>query len=268
MQSKFVFETIGFERGGDPKDALRIGNVHNRRLERGREEIKRALSDVVKKHGGKFRVYIVKNSMGDDPTGMRGMWTPPQYDHKFAIDLHKAADEKYYFTPEEYNEHGGWEGSYGGRINAEKAAQEMISRWGGKINESLDFERGLEPRRAMKVGKHRNDLFNQIQSMPFVRAMRTFSELGSDNDRKILSLAAHMLKVPEEEVRIAMDKDVPIYGDSHLLDEYLERDWQYGLEDSLESGSMSFDLIGSSTGEIYVKDRKTDEFLYILGAIN
>jgi len=132
----------------------------------------------------------------------------------------------------------------------------------------VNFERGLEPKRAMKVGHHRNDLFNEIPSMSFVDAMKSFPELGSDNDRKILTLAAHMLKVPEKEVMIAWDGHAPIYSDNPLLDEYLERDWQYGSEDSLESGSMSFDLIGSSTGEIYVKDRKTDEFIYILGAIN
>jgi hypothetical protein len=134
--------------------------------------------------------------------------------------------------------------------------------------QTVHFERGLDPKRSMKVGKHRNDLFNQIQSMPFVDAMKTFSELGSDNDRLILTLAANMLKVPEEEVRIAMNKDVPIYSDNPLMDEFLEKDWQYDGEDVLESGSMSFDLIGSSTGEIYVKDRRTDEFLYVLGIIS
>jgi hypothetical protein len=52
------------------------------------------------------------------------------------------------------------------------------------------------------------------------------------------------------------------------MDEYIARQWEYGKEDTLESGSMNFDLIGSSTGEIYIKDSKSDEFLYILGAIN
>ncbi len=263
-----------FVRGVDPMDSMKLGKFHERQLEKAREELKRILGDIQQRYGGKVRVYKSVSTLG---TGMRATWIPPSAPYNYGIEFGKEGEE-YYFEPYKWNKSGEPFANvfYGGRKSAQEAANEMIAQWGGqqlvsqwgKTNEEINFERGLEPKRAMKVGQHRNDLFNEIKSIPFVDAMKTFPELGSDNDKKILALAAHMLQVPQEEVRIAMDRDRPIYNDSPLMDEYIARQWEYGKEDSLESGSMNFDLIGSSTGEIYVKDSKTDEFLYILGAIN
>jgi hypothetical protein len=269
MQARFV-------RGVDPMDSMKLGKFHERQLDQAKAQLKPILDRIVKEYGGKSRVYKALSSL---ETGVRATWIPPSSPYNYGIEFFKSLDDdEYYFTPMKWNKPGDPFASqfYGGRKSAQEAANEMIAQWGGqelvnqwgKVKESINFERGLEPKRSMKVGKHRNDLFNEIQSMPFVDAMKTFPELGSDNDRKILALASHMLEVPQEEVRIAMDRDRPIYSDNNLMDEYIAREWEYGVEDSLESGSMSFDLIGSSTGEIYVKDSKTDDFLYILGAIN
>ena len=257
MQAK----TVHFERGGDPKDVLQVGDVKGRAFARAKVEISKEMNRLVTNYGGTSRIYKLR-----EKEGIRGSWNPGR-GYRYVIDF-SDTNEGYYYFPEKYTIGGEWCGTYGGRKSAGEAADELVAQWGGKISETQHFERGMEPKRAMKVGHHRNDLFNEISSMPFVDAMKTFSELGSDNDRKILTLAALMLKIPENEVRIAMDKDVPIYSDNNLMDEFIARDWEYGVEDSLESGSMSFDLIGSSTGEIYVKDSKSDEFLYILGAIN
>jgi hypothetical protein len=119
----------------------------------------------------------------------------------------------------------------------------------------------------MRVGHYRNDLFNEIESIPFFEAIKFYPELGLV-DKQVLSAVAQMLKVPEEKVRIAMDGDAPIYTDNPLMDEYLGRDWEYGLEKELKTNLISYYLIGSSTGEVYVKDLKTDDILYILGTVS
>jgi hypothetical protein len=261
MQARFV-------RGVDPMDSMKLGKFHERQLDQAKAQLKPIFDRIVKEYGGKSRVYKALSSL---ETGVRATWIPPSSPYNYGVEFFKSSDDdQYYFTPMKWNKPGDPFASqfYGGRKSAKEAANEMIAQWGGKIMEAQHFERGLEPKRAMKVGQHRNDLFNEIQSMSFIDAMKSFPELGSDNDKKILILAANMLQVPEKEVRIAMDRNAPIYSDNNLMDEYIARQWEYGKEDTLESGSMNFDLIGSSTGEIYVKDSKTDEFLYILGAIN
>jgi hypothetical protein len=265
MQAKQVH----FERGGDPKDVIRIGDVKGRAFARAKVEISKEMDRLVTTYGGTSRIYGIYKTREQE--GIRGSWNPGR-GYRYVIDF-SDTNEDYFYFPEKYTIGGEWRGTYGGRKSAREAADELIAQWGGKISEAQNFERGMEPKRAMKVGHHRNDLFNEIKSMSFEDATEYFPELGSDTDQKILILAAHMLKVSEKEVRIAMDGDAPIYSDNPLMDEYLSRDWQYGKEDSLEStyidGSIAiFDLIGSSTGEIYVKDSKSDEFLYILGAIN
>jgi len=281
-----------FVRGVDPMDSMKLGDYHGRQLEKAKQELKGLFDTIQKKYGGKVRVYKSVNTLG---TNIQATWIPPSAPYNYGIFFCRTQfdkeDGEYYFTPYKWNKPGEPFANqfYGGRKSSREVANELIAQWGGKsknsmnlsnvplitpvtdnksLEESMNFERGMEPRRAMKVGRHRNDLFNEIKSMPFIDAMKTFPELGSENDRKILALAANMLGVSEKEVRIAMDKDRPVYNDSRLMDEYVARQWEYGKEDTLESGSMNFDLIGSSTGEIYVKDAKTDEFLYILGAVN
>lgn len=262
MQAKIIH----FERGGDPKDVLQIGDVKGRLFAKAKAEISKEMNRMVVNYGGTSRIYKLR-----EKEGIRGSWNPGR-GHRYVIDFSNT-NEGYYYFPEKYTIQGDWCGTYGGRKSAREAADELIAQWGGKISEAQHFERGMEPKRALKVGQHKNDLFNEIKSMLFVDAMKTFSELGSDSDRQILILAAHMLKITEKEVKIAMDGDVPIYSDNPLMDKFLSRDWEYGVEGSVTSryvdGSIAvFDLIGSSTGEIYVKDSKSDEFLYVLGTTN
>jgi len=261
-------EAINFERGVDPKTAMKIGKASN--------PMKIVTIEEEYWKGGRVQSNEdVKKA--DENTWMNSIDDPQEINYLFQ-NWEKTIDPFYGFWYEDPDDPGEYIWAHPSDLEGEFIEwlgntyyipkTNIFKRISDEITERLHFERGLEPKRAMKVGKHRNDLFNEIKSMPFLDAMKTFSELGSDNDRKILALASHMLQVPQEEVRIAMDKDRPVYNDSRLMDEYIARQWEYGKEDTLESGSMNFDLIGSSTGEIYVKDAKTDEFLYILGAIN
>lgn len=276
MKAHFIKEFVNFERGINPMDSMKLGKFHERHLEKAREELKKIFDDIQQRYGGKVRVYKSVSTLG---TGMQATWIPPSAPYNYGIQFGKE-DEEYYYKPYKWNKPGEpfVNQFYGGRKSAREAANEMVAQWGGqqlvdqwgKTNETVNFERGLEPKRSMKIGKHRNDLFNEIVSMSFIKAMETFNDLGSQNDKLILSLAANMLGVPEPEVLIAMEPNKFDYVsvDTPTLDSFLERQWEYAEEDSLESGDMSFDLIGSSTGEIYVKNRRTDDIVYVLGSRN
>lgn len=272
----FQTESVNFERGIDPMDSMKLGNYHKRQLEQAREKLKEIFGKIEKEYGGKTRVY---RALDTAETGIRAIWNPPSAPYNYGVNffLNKEEDQ-YYYTPFKYNKPGEQFTNifYGERRDPEEAARELLAQWGGQqlvdqwgeTNEAVNFERGMEPKRSMKIGKHRNDLFNEIPSMSFKKAMETFNDLGSQNDKLILSLAANMLGVSEPEVLIAMETNKFDYVsvDTPTLDSFLERQWEYAEEDSLESGSMSFDLIGSSTGEIYVKNRRTDDIIYVLGS--
>nr|HPI82948.1 hypothetical protein [Candidatus Paceibacterota bacterium] len=132
-----------------------IGLYHERQLNKAREEIKKALKWIVDNYGGAFRVYKSKIVVGEFADGIRGMWTPPSYGKKYSIDFFRAADREYYYEPEEYNRHGDWNASHGGRSSAMEAAREIIAQWGGKVDESVSFERGEDPKTALNIGRNR-----------------------------------------------------------------------------------------------------------------
>jgi hypothetical protein len=129
------------------------------------------------------------------------------------------------------------------------------------VKEYINFERGLNPKKAMGIG--RNRFFATLESMSFIEAMKKFPELGHIQINKdILKAAARLLQVPEESVKIAVNKTGPL--ESGEIDKIIDNhDWQYGSESSVSN----FDLIGASTGEIYVKDKNTEDIWYILGTI-
>ena len=269
MKAKFVSESLDFERGVDPKTAMKIGKASN--------PIKIVTIEEEYWKGGRVQSNEdVKKA--DENTWMDSIDDPQEINYLFQ-NWEKTIDPFYGFWYEDPEDPGEYIWAHPSELEGEFIEwlgntyyipkTNIFKRISDEITERLHFERGLEPKRAMKVGRHRNDLFNEIPSISFMDALKTYNNFGSDNDYRILSLAANMLGVPKEEVRIATDKFLyPINGDSPLMDEYVGRRWEYGEKDTLESGSMIFYLIGSSTGEIYVKDAKTDEFLYILGAIN
>ena len=129
------------------------------------------------------------------------------------------------------------------------------------VKEYIDFERGQNPKRAMRIG--RNRFFATLESMSFIEAMEKFPELGRIQINKdILKAASEILQVPEKSVKIAVKKSGPL--ESGDIDKIIDNhDWEYGSESSV----ANFDLIGASTGEIYVKDRNTEDIWYILGTI-
>lgn len=130
------------------------------------------------------------------------------------------------------------------------------------VKEHINFERGLDPKRSMKIG--RNRFFATLESMSFIEAMKQFPELGFTAKilQDILKAAAKLLQVPEESIKVAVNKSGPL--ESTEIDKIIDNhDWEYGFESNVNN----FVLIGASTGEIYVKDTNTDDIWYILGTI-
>ena len=159
-----VNESINFERGLEPKDSLKIGHYHNRMLEKAREELKNIFGDIQKKYGGKIDVRKATFLL---QTGIRATWIPPTSPYNYGIEFFESKDDnQYYFTPIKWNKPGKPFANlnYGGRKSARKAANEMIAQWGGKIDESLNFERGLDPKASMDMGT-KNRILNKLKSI-------------------------------------------------------------------------------------------------------
>jgi hypothetical protein len=178
--------TIHFERGIDPKASMgigQIGSLHPGTLLKCIERISPKVNDYNYKNFyiEKGHYSVIKKIKATHNQIELELATYDKFPKHFKkVDLQFIGGEYLTVTPTEFFEHF-----------------EVVE----DVDESVNFERGLEPKRAMKVGQHRNDLFNEIQSMSFIDAMKSFPELGSDNDKRILSLAANMLGVPEKEVR-------------------------------------------------------------------
>lgn len=159
-----VVESVNFERGLDPKDSLKIGHYHNRMLEKAREELKNIFDDIQKKYGGKIDVRKATFLL---QTGIRATWIPPTSPYNYGIEFFESKDDnQYYFTPIKWNKPGKPFANlnYGGRKSAREAANEMIAQWGGKIDESLNFERGLDPKASMDMGT-KNRILNKLKSI-------------------------------------------------------------------------------------------------------
>ena len=137
-----------------------------------------------------------------------------------------------------------------------------------EVKESVNFERGMEPKESMKIGKNKDNLFAQpdFKSISFYDYIKDWVDPNlpedADADMNILKAAAKMLGVPKEKVLVASDDQGALY--SAQIDSLIEdREWTYDGETSIEK----YDLIRSSTREIYIKVQETDEIIYVLGTI-
>ncbi len=175
-----VNESINFERGLEPKDSLKIGHYHNRMLEKAREELKNIFGDIQKKYGGKIDVRKATFLL---QTGIRATWIPPTSSYNYGIEFFESKDDnQYYFTPIKWNKPGKPFANlnYGGRKSPQEAANEIIAQWGGKIDESLDFERGLDPKASIDIGT-KNRILNKLKNIHHNEI-----ELGSKRDMQTL----------------------------------------------------------------------------------
>jgi len=141
-------EAQHFERGIDPKDSMKIGRV-------GERDIKKTLERLVEIRGGKYQIHHEKKYT----EGLYYMG--PGYDKNFRADNFFI---RYYPQSRGLTDYF----TYGYRINgmimkekilttAEEGLKEILKHITplphDPVQEAQHFQRGLDPKRAMKIGK-------------------------------------------------------------------------------------------------------------------
>lgn len=133
-----------------------------------------------------------------------------------------------------------------------------------RVYENIKFERGQDPKEAMGVGVNPNNYFwNNLEHIPFLQAIEKHGLWPNGEALDILRVASEMLGVSEENVYAAVE-----YGDEYLTSNRIEdiidnHEWEYVL---VGGNTEGFNLIPSSTGEIYVVDIEEGIPSLILGA--
>ena len=91
------------------------------------------------------------------------------------------------------------------------------------IRESVNFERGGDPIKSLKIGRNRNNFFATLESIPYEEYF--IGDTLSENTR-LLKAAAKLLQIPPKKVRIASKEGKPLsyFEIEKILD---SREWTY-----------------------------------------
>jgi hypothetical protein len=150
-----IRESLNFERGLDPKDSMKVGRI-------GERDIKKTLERLVEIRGGRYEINYLKDWGNRTPYIEGTYYMGPGYDKVFRADnffIRYYPDQRSsvdYFT-------------YGYRIqgkimkeqiltSAEEGMTEILKHITplphDPVREAIHFERGLDPKKAMKIGKN------------------------------------------------------------------------------------------------------------------
>ena len=270
MRAKFVNEnTISFERNRDPKRSLGVGQVvANRDPNRRLHNFSMAFPELrfpyrsesaLMAPGSHPKWQIINASIKDPKDNLSVEERAEKYLDWFKKYTDFDIVEIEHSSERSYHE---W-----GDPNKPKHTDQMIAiKMRNKEDmtaESLDFERGLDPKTAMKVGVNKDNYFRTIESLPFKDMIEKHGDWPEGEARDILKVASEILGRPEEDVRVGVE-----YGDEYLTTSRIEgfmddHEWTYGDEGHTDN----FDLIESSTYEIYVVDMETRTPHFILGTL-
>ena len=150
-----IGESQNFERGIDPKDSMKIGRV-------GERDIKKILDKLVELRGGEYKIEYTKNWGKRTPYFEGTYFMAPVYDKVFRADNFFIR----YYPPQgvsaDYFTYGYL---IDGRMmkeqiitTAEEGLKKILSHLTvyphDSASESINFERGLDPKKAMKIGKN------------------------------------------------------------------------------------------------------------------
>lgn len=127
MKAFKVFETQNFERGGDPMDTLKLGDVQGRLLKIRRAEAIQAMEEILEAYGGDGPFFYNKGD-GDDETGFKiGIIQDDPIYSRFKLD-DGGNDIRYYieFNVTEENFYVGWE-------QENKYGRWMERQWTSKV---------------------------------------------------------------------------------------------------------------------------------------
>lgn len=160
MRARLVLENMNFERGIDPREAMSIGNPEAR----AKTQMKRALEELVKEFGNECRYRIVKDKSWDaikgyfyyDPSDEK-WWYPPII---FIIVYFPDSDQMMVYPAKRWHvdTHNNPEIKY--EVKRAEEAKQKIKGWISQnpkaafdiIDESLNFERGIDPKDSMELG--------------------------------------------------------------------------------------------------------------------
>ena len=141
-----VRENINFERGQNPLDSMNIGRVRERRM----KKIQKVLEDFADEvKADKNEIYDQSHLMENDDY----------------IKLRIKIGKMYYgiaYSPDSGHYLAGWEGGAAHDVENLETLAECLPQLkkfygikgstGSRFNEALDFERGQEPKKAMRIG--------------------------------------------------------------------------------------------------------------------
>ena len=173
MRARLVLENMNFERGIDPKEAMSIGNSEAR----AKVQIEKALSELVNEFGKESKFKIVKDLSWDaikgyfyyDPSDEKRKYLPiifiivyfPDSNHMMVYPAKRwhlaRRNKKEDYFPEIKTD----------VKNAEEGRQK-IRGWISQnpkdtfdIKESLNFERGMDPKDSMQLGHYKERIIDR-----------------------------------------------------------------------------------------------------------
>jgi len=155
MRARTVYESINFERGQDPKDALQIGEIEYRKREKIKEELRRAVKILV--YDLKIQNPEIKeifNKIDTNKILFSGEYKnkPCRYSIGFTVAMNIVNS---YYAGVSY---ANISGSSINHYSTLYEAMNKIRSWSSEksnTNESVNFERGIDPIKSMGIGLER-----------------------------------------------------------------------------------------------------------------
>jgi hypothetical protein len=266
MRAKFINEDIHFERGKSVKSSLRIGSGAGGQI----------LFDMIfKKAKESDKVLVVQSPYSGERWSRKelvqidGSKSRKEFKiimkefislyshlefyiilmHSDNVYLHKSGEMQYHRLNdiEDFLQH------FNRRDDSDDEG----------ITESYNFERGVDPKDAMRIGRNRNNPILRVRSIPYLDLLkRNPGTLIGLPHKKIIKAAAELLEVPEERVLIFIDgSGNPLNYDHEIFYEIFDNSM---AEEDVEIDEEWY-LMKSQTGEVYIMEIGEGP-VYILGA--
>jgi hypothetical protein len=272
IRAKYVYESIKFERGRDPRKSMDIGvTAENRDIHKMEDNFKKAFPEVDHTHTGEQHLHAPD---GPHPSWMTITASLNNPDDGISVDDRKETYLDWFKTNTDYDEFQidsafdrRWH-PWGDHSLPQEYSQQFTFHMRHKdyIRESVNFERGQKPSQSMGIGKDKKNYFNTVQSAPFIEMIAKHGDWPEGEALDILFSASELLGIPEKEVHVAVD-DQGEYITTATIEEHMDdeiRDWHY--QDTNDYASENFYFVHSTTGELYVCDYETATPYFMLGS--
>jgi len=131
--------------------------------------------------------------------------------------------------------------------------------------ESVNFERGQDPKKSLQVGRASrvNYFRDNLEGISYKKYIEEVEDFPWNQGKDILRVAAKLLDIPEKDVQIAVEYDNEPLTTARIEEHIEGHEWQYDLDETIGD----FDLIKTETGELYVFPAGEQEDPYaILGS--